>query len=263
MQISPETIKSQELVEISRSAYEASQLSKHSLRFDEKHMSRYFNPPADTPFPLEYAYHLLGDIRDKSVLDLGCGSGGNTIILAWRGASVTGLDISEDLLEIAKKRMIVNGITSDVALLASSAYNMNVADESVDIVFGMSILHHLELSPVSKEVKRVLRKGGRAIFLEPVRNSKFIKFVRSLIPYKSPDVSEFERPLTDQELREFADGFSQYNSKAFSLPYINLAYALRVSEEILFKLYRLDGAILKKFPFLGHYASLQVIEIVK
>jgi hypothetical protein len=98
----------------------------------------------------------------------------------------------------------------------------------------------LELEESSKEVLRVLKKGGRAIFQEPVRNSKFVKFVRNLIPYEQPDISPFERPLTDAELRNFAKDFSAYNSRAFSLPFVNLLDVLPVPKTSLHSAIKLD-----------------------
>jgi SAM-dependent methyltransferase len=42
----------------------------------------------------EFPFHILGDVRDKYILELGCGDGGNSILLALRGARVVGVDIS-------------------------------------------------------------------------------------------------------------------------------------------------------------------------
>jgi 2-polyprenyl-3-methyl-5-hydroxy-6-metoxy-1,4-benzoquinol methylase len=253
-----------ERLEIERSASEAEHTDTAALRANETQVARYLNPPPDTHYPLEYSYHLLGDVRGKRVLDFGCGSGENTILLARRGAKVLAMDISESLIHVAGQRLAVNGVdSSDVHFFATSAHDIALADESVDVVFGMAILHHLELPLVAREVKRVLRKGGRAIFQEPVRNSKFIKFVRNLIPYQAPDISPFERPLTDAELKDFATGFSDFRSRAFNLPYINLAEVLPGTERLIHPLYRLDGKLLKRFSSLGYYASVRVIEMVK
>ena len=54
----------------------------------------------------------------------------------------------------------------------------------------------------------MLKRGGRAIFQEPVRNSEFVKRIRTMVPYTAPDVSPFERPLTDRfpSLERFATG---------------------------------------------------------
>lgn len=263
MSIDHEKIRRWEQVEIERSASEAEHTTSASLLENDSNLARYLNPPQYTCYPLEYSYYLLGDVNGKAVLDFGCGSGQNSLLMARRGAKVFAMDISESLLQLAHRRLIVNGIDSGVHFFTGSAHDIALATESVDIVFGIAILHHLELPMVASEVKRVLRKGGRAIFQEPVRNSKMIRLVRGLIPYQSPDVSPYERPLTDEELKDFASGFSRYRSRAFMLPYLNLVEVLPGADRFIRPLYRMDGAILKTIPALGYYASVRVIEIVK
>lgn len=257
------SIKELEQVEIGRSIIEAQNTNKSRLLTSESNINRYMNPPADTCFPLEYAFHLLGDVRGKSVLEFGCGSGENTVLLARRGAKVCALDISEALIRVAKKRLTVNGVSGGVKFCVASAYEIPLPDESIDVVFGMAILHHLELEPAAREVYRVLRKGGKAIFKEPIRNSKLLGWVRGLIPYRSPDVSPFERPLTDSEMESFAVGYSRYHSKAFMLPSVRLAGLLPVLRNHTDSLIRLDGAILNRFPSLGYYGTIRVAEMIK
>ena len=183
--------------------------------------------------------------------------------MAKRGANVIGIDISPELVEIAERRMLANGIITDTKFLVGSAHNLPVPDESIDVVFGMAILHHLDLQESSKEVFRVLKKGGRAIFQEPVRNSKFYSFIRKLVPYEQEDISPFERPLTDLELKYYAREFSNYKSRAFSLPFINLLRVLSISGSFYKSALKLDRKILDKFPSIGYYATINVIEMTK
>jgi SAM-dependent methyltransferase len=259
----PSTISEWERVEVERSAAEAAHIGDSDLLADEKNLARYIDPPAETFYPLEYSFHLLGDVRGQTVLEYGCGDGTNTLPLVWRGAKVIALDISPELIEIARARMKVNSVTSDVEFIVGSAHDVPLPDESVDVVFGMAILHHLDLALATREVRRVLRPGGRAIFQEPVRNSPTLKAVRKLIPYRSPDVSPFERPLTDVELKSFAQGFSSYRSKAFSLPTTSLISALPPLRRYTKTVQRLDASLLKKFPALSYYSTVRVIEMIK
>lgn len=255
-------IEKWESVEVERSASEAKKKSLDDLKLSEAIIQRYLSPPQETAYSLEYAYHLLGDVRGKTVLDYGCGAGENSVLIASHGGNPVGVDISPDLIEIADKRMKQHGY-ENYEFKVGSAHELPLEDESVDIVFGMAILHHLDLSLSSKEIFRVLKKGGRAIFSEPVRNSKLIWFVRSLIPYQSPDVSPFERPLTDAELNEFAAPFSAFESRAFSLPFVNLIETLGLSEKLLHSSINTDAKILKFLPFLKHFASVRVFVIQK
>jgi SAM-dependent methyltransferase len=229
-------IKTWERAEIERSDVEAELTATLVSRDMEANIARYLDPPCHTSFPLEYAFHLLGDVRSKTVLELGCGSGEYSHLLARRGAEVWSMDISESLIGLAKL---------------------------VDVVFGIAILHHLDLELASREVKRVLKRGGRAIFKEPVRNSKFIRGLRSLIPYQAPDVSPFERPLTDREMEDFAKGFSGYKSRPFLLPYTSAAGIIPVVRHRTDGLLRLDRHLLNHFPSLGYYAGIRVVEMIK
>ncbi|PYP98839.1 MAG: hypothetical protein DMG76_25835 [Acidobacteria bacterium] len=253
-----------ERAEVERSVAEASHIDPVGLLADETEVRRYLDPPAGTCYPLEYAYHLLGDVRGKIVLDYGCGDGLNTLVLARRGATVKGLDISPDLIGIARQRLAVNDIRGDVELMVGSAHNLPLSDDSVDVVFGIAILHHLDLALSAREVRRVLRSGGRAILQEPVRNSKALKMLRRFIPYRGQDVSPFERPLTDQELADYASGFSSYRSRGFILPTTSVVSILpRLRERFLHSCLRWDAKVLRKFPALNYYAAVRVVELVK
>lgn len=258
-----EEISKWENVEVERSASEANKKKSKDLQIADHIIERYTNPPEDTPFPLEYAYHLLGDVKGKTILDYGCGLGDNSVLLASRGAKVIGVDISPELIDLAEKRLAAHNFSHLAEFRIGSAHELPLEDESVDVVFGMAILHHLDLKLSSEEVFRILKKDGRAIFMEPVRNSKFVKFVRNLIPYQQPDISPFERPLTDAELKSYAAEFSDYRSSAFSLPFVNLLEVLRVSPQTLFSAIKVDGRILKNAPFLNYYATIRVIELTK
>lgn len=263
MENKTEEIKKWESVEVERSASEAQKKFDDDLRIKDKIIERYSNPPSDTFYPLEYAYHLLGDVRGKTVLDYGCGSGDNSVLIADRGAKVIGVDISPELIELAEKRLEIHGLHKTAEFRIGSAHELPLEDESIDVVFGMAILHHLDLSLSSKEVFRVLRKGGRAIFFEPVRNSKFVWFVRNLIPYQAPDISPFERPLTDDELTTYAKDFASYKSRAFSLPFVNLIEVLGLSDKLYHSAVKVDGKVLRRDSFLNNYATLRVVEMTK
>lgn len=263
MTASVQEIKKWENVEAERSAGEARKKEAEDLRIKQETITRYANPAAETFYPLEYAYRLLGDVEGKIVLDYGCGSGDNSVLLASRGAKILGVDISPELIGLAEKRLEIHGLSKNAEFRVGSAHELPIQDESIDVVFGMAILHHLDLKLARAEVFRVLKKGGRAIFLEPVRNSKFVKFIRSLVPYQQPDISPFERPLTDSELKRFAENFAKYHSRAFSLPFVNLIEILRLPETALHAAIKIDGKVLRKASFLDYYASVRVIEIEK
>jgi SAM-dependent methyltransferase len=259
----PPELRKWEAAEMERSAFEAAQTAVSSLRMREANIARYVNPPARTSYPLEYAFHLLENVQGRTVLDYGCGNGINAVPLARRGARVIGLDVSEALLSLARQRLRAHGIQDRAIFIAGSAHDIPLHSESVDIVLGAAILHHLNLDLAAREVHRVLKPGGRAIFEEPVRNSRVVKAVRGMIPYKSDDVSPYERPLTDDDVRRFTALFERRRTRAFSLPFINLARVVPPLRRHIPALYQVDGALLKRTHLLDRFAGVRVFEVIK
>ena len=254
------SLERRERAEVVRSALEAAQ-TRSPLRLPADIVARYRAPAETTIFPLEYAFHLLGDVRGKTILEYGCGDGENTVLLANRGAKIVALDISPELLDVARQRLEVNGCEG-VDLLVGSAHCLPLPDKSVDIIFGMAILHHLDLELASREVCRVLKKGGRAIFEEPMRNSKLVSKVRGCFP-KRGDVSPFERPLTAKEMRDFA-GPCKYRPQTFQLPLSSFASLVPFRKRQARRLgNRIDAYLLRQFPSLAYYGTINVFEVLK
>jgi len=258
--VPPHTIR--ERAEIVRSDVEAAHTSTATIKVGPRRLRRYSNPSAETNYPLEYAFHLIGDIRGRTVLDLGCGTGVTAVLLASKGARVIAVDISTSLLDIGRTRAVASGIASP-DFLAGSAHDLPIASASIELVVGIAILHHLDLDTVSREIHRVLRQGGRAIFQEPVRNSKWVERLRTVVPYQADDVSPFERPLTDAELENFARRFVVRRQRAFSLPHINLWSVLPILKRHPHKMHVIDGALLRRFSRLERLAGVRVFEIGK
>ena len=96
----------------------------------------------------------------KKVLDIGCGDGIDTDYYHALGANVVGVDASEELINIAKKKYPKN--TFRVAL----AENLPYAENSFDAVYSKyAIMTSADLKPIFKEVARVLKPGGEFVYL--------------------------------------------------------------------------------------------------
>jgi SAM-dependent methyltransferase len=240
-------------VEIERSAAEARKAVLAPVDVD-----RYLDPPADTAYGLEYAFHLLGDVHGKTVLDLGCGTGENLVPLVKRGAEVIGIDISPELVELARERLGSYGLTA--TLRDGSAYDTGLADESVDVVFSMALLHHLDLPSARKEIYRILRPGGLFILREPVRFSSTLNVLRRLFPAPKADISDFEHPMTRAEIATVTQGFTLVAQRSFRLPFIPL---LSRFSGITGQLWETDRWLLKHFSGLEHFATGKVMSLRK
>lgn len=256
-------LRAWERAEIARSGAEARQKRSRAPATAPGVLARYAHPPGDTAYAWEYAFHLLGDATDQRVLDLGCGDGECTTLVAAHGARIAAVDISTDLLTIARERCEADGVGGRVGPVCASAHALPVAGNSVDVVFGMAVLHHVDLAMAAQEVRRVLKPGGRAIFAEPIRNSKLLASIRRLIPYRPPDVSPFERPLTRAEIDRFASGFCAFRGRVFDLPFVQLLRVCRANAAWQRRAYAGSAALLARVPALRHVASVMVFEVTK
>ncbi|NQE70726.1 Ubiquinone biosynthesis O-methyltransferase [Nocardia gamkensis] len=108
---------------------------------------------------------LLGDVRDARVLDLGCGNGYLSRILAGSGAHVVGVDPSEKMVALAREREIREPL--GVAFEVASADDLSeFADARFDIIVANHVLTAImDLGDALVEANRVLLPGGRLVAL--------------------------------------------------------------------------------------------------
>jgi len=246
-------ISERDRAEVERSAAEAASTVLRPIEVD-----RYVNPSGDTSYPLEFAHYLLGDVRGKTVLDLGCGSGENLIPLIKRGANVIAIDISPELVDLSRRRVESYGLTATYAV--RSAYETGLPDSSVDVVFSMSLLHHLDLPRASAEIRRILRPGGMFILKEPIRFSASMNRLRRLFPAPEVDISDYEHPMTREEIAVVSSGFNILAKRSFRLPMIPLFQKLKLRPK---QLWSLDSWILRTFPGMEHFATSRVMCLQK
>lgn len=95
------------------------------------------------------------ELKGKKVLDVGCGTGRTISDLKKAGANVVGVDPSEEMLKIAKKKF------SSVEMFAGEIENLPFEDESFDVVVTLFVIAHLKtLDKAFQEIYRVLKPGG-------------------------------------------------------------------------------------------------------
>lgn len=112
-------------------------------------------------------FNVLGDIAGKWVLDLACGEGYNTRILARKGAEAVGVDFSENLIELAKQEE--NEERHGITYLVLDAADMKeLSNSQFDIVTCFMALMDIEhYEEALSEVSRVLNKNGIFVFSIP------------------------------------------------------------------------------------------------
>ena len=140
--------------------------------------------------------------RGARMLELGCSNGTTSIELSLLGAEVVGLDISDVAIQRARESARRAGARAHFE--AGDAHCLAYEDASFDVVFGSSVIHHLDVGRVAPEIVRVTRDGGTAVFLEPLGHNPAIELYRRLTPdARTAD----ERPLRASDLRRLQLGW--------------------------------------------------------
>ena len=108
---------------------------------------------------------LLGDVTGREVLDVGCGDGDLALEFAARGAIVTGIDASAEMISVAEGR--VKESNADVSFKVALAENLPFPSGQFDAVTAVAILCFVvDAGPVFREIARVLRPNGRLVIGE-------------------------------------------------------------------------------------------------
>lgn len=159
-----------------------------------------------TPFRLSLIAEMVGDLKGKSVLDLGCGGGLISVPLLNSGALVTGIDMSAESIEVARQAAGGRGrfIVGDICAI-------DIPDQSIDCVLIADVLDHIpHYAKVLREASRVLRDQG-TLFVGTLNRTPVSHFFTVLlgeslgfIPKGTHDSKLFIKP---QELIEAASAF--------------------------------------------------------
>ncbi len=152
-------------------------------------------------FNKELRLKLLGNLQGQRVLDVGCGEGSNSVLLAKLGAHVTGLDISPKSVELARERAHVNGVSERTRFICSPVEIADLPANGFDIIWGDGILHHIipVLDTVLGKLFQLARPDAQIVFSEPVNLSPLLRRIRLMLPIHT-DATPDERPLEPAEL---------------------------------------------------------------
>lgn len=195
----------------------------------------------------------------QRVLEYGCGKGGHVLALARCGANVVGIDISAEGIQQATAQARAEGLEDKLTFKIMNAEALEFPDNHFDIVCGNSILHHLNLDSTCRELIRVLKPEGRAVFREPLGHNLLINLYRKLTPKMR---TEDEHPLLSRDLVTLAGYFHEAHIHYYALCTLMAIpfRALPGFKRLLAVLEWLDG-ILLRLPFVKRQAWLVIIQL--
>ncbi|MCX7045674.1 MAG: class I SAM-dependent methyltransferase [Candidatus Sumerlaeota bacterium] len=178
-------------------------------------------------------------------LELGCGKGLYTREFMKSGATIVPIDISLQLLLVARAN------APQGAFLQGDAHCLPFSDASFDSIIGISVLHHLDMDQALPECKRVLRPRGKFVFCEPnmlnpqIFIERNVPFIRPLMG-NSPDETAFRRWPLHRQLASTGFSVSKIIPFDFLHPW---------TPKLLIPCVRLFGKVMEKIPLLREIAG--------
>lgn len=260
-------------METDRAKIEQEQWDRRAVEYAESVGEDLMVGPAhpDLTSHLLKTLELLGDISGKAVLECGCGSGVTAVWLAQHGAKVYTFDVSGELVGLTRRRARINGVEGRVQLGQMQFEKMDYHDNFFDLAFGNMILHHVDGDAAGRELARVLKPGGRAVFAETSGRNKLLMFARRHLAGRcgiDKYSTDGEKPLEQPDLDALGKHFSLM--KVHYLEFLFLTTACsnvlkwRDSTRLLQRSFLgTDKFVYKYLPVLRKYSYLMAVELVK
>ncbi len=201
------------------------------------------------------AFAALGDVLGLRVLDLGCGHGMASVVLARRGARVTACDLSLGYVREAGMRARANNVAFDRAVCDGEA--LPFRDGAFDRVWANAVLHHLDIDRAGRELSRILAPGGIAVFCEPWAGNRVLNWARSALPYPGKHRTADESPMAPGDLKVLRRHFTDVSVTGHQLVAM-LGRVVRVPA-LKHVLTRCDDWILHAAPSWQRYCRYVVI----
>ena len=179
------------------------------------------------PFRLEFI-EKHQSIANQSILDIGCGGGILSESLAEKSATVTGIDLAEEVLTVAKLHGLDSGIKVDYQLISAEDYALKNA-ETHDIVTCMEMLEHVpDPASIIKAAADCVKPGGWVFFSTLNRNYKSYLLaivaaekVLNLVPPGTHTHEKFITPAEMDAMARQADLFLQDSAGIEYNPLLN------------------------------------------
>ena len=210
--------------------------------------------------------NALGDVQGLRILDFGCGTAHSSYQLQARQARVTGIDLSLPRIIEGKGWFSRPEKQNEPSFAIAAGEYLPFDEGTFDAVCGKQILHHVVLETAMPEIVRVLKTGGKAVFLEPLRHNPILEGYRRLTPHlRSPS----ERALSMTDLAEIGAYFKTWQHQEFvllsALPVL-LETGLRrrnALQSMTDRMRKVDRFLTQKIPAIGRYYWETVIILEK
>jgi len=155
----------------------------------------------------------LGDLKGKTVLDLGCGLGEVSVYFAMLGASVTASDLSPGMCAAATKLADLNGVNINTHVASSESLGL-AKNLKFDVIYAGNMLHHVDISTTLEQLLPHLAPNGKFVSWDPVAYNPIINVYRKIAMEVR---TEDEHPLLRKDIGAISKHFNQIQIRFYWL----------------------------------------------
>lgn len=168
---------------------------------------------APTALENRHIIESLGELKNCTLLDIGCGLGESSVMFAKLGAAVTASDLSLGMLRFTSELARQHGVSLETCLGAGESLPLPAA--SFDIIYTANTIHHLtDKAAFFKEVQRLLKAGGVFCSWDPVKYNPAINVYRKMATKVR---SDDEAPLGRKDVNMLNNYFNSVETRFFWL----------------------------------------------
>jgi SAM-dependent methyltransferase len=151
---------------------------------------------APTAIENQFILRRMGDLRGKKLLDIGAGLGESSVYFALRGADVTTVDISPQMVETALNLGARFGV--ELKGIVSDGETLKLPESAYDILYIANTIHHVEdRASLFSQMHKALKPGGKFFSYDPLAYNPVINVYRRMATrVRTSD----ESPLTTRDL---------------------------------------------------------------
>jgi 2-polyprenyl-3-methyl-5-hydroxy-6-metoxy-1,4-benzoquinol methylase len=162
---------------------------------------------------MRYIRKTLGDLRGRTLLDVGCGLGEAAVYFALEGAAVTATDISPGMCDATQRLAQANHTT--LSTHVSAAEDLGIAqDVKFDIIYTGNTLHHVDIATTMPKLLKHLKPDGVFVSWDPVAYNPAINHYRR---HAMEVRTEDEHPLRLCDIRAVRSSFRESHTRWFWL----------------------------------------------
>ncbi len=205
--------------------------------------SRWWDPESEfkplhdiNPLRLEYIERQAGGLEGKTVVDIGCGGGLLSEAMAARGARVTGIDLAEQSLDVARLHLHESGLEVDYRHVAAEDFAAE-QPQAFDVVTCLEMLEHVpDPASIVDAAARLLKPGGTLVLSTLNRHPKAFalaivgaEYILGMLPKGTHEYARFIKP---SELAQFARNAGLEVTDVSGMSYNPLSRQYRLGRDV-------------------------------